>query len=167
MEGISKNEIQAFLDILNSKITGPKFNLPTEAQWEFAARGGNLSKGYIYSDSNNFDEVGWVGYTNNTYKEIGLKKANELGIYDMTGNVWEICHDWYEIYNPNELFNPIGPRNGTLLIVRGGSFYQRPYLSRNTSRGKFEPNGGGNLVGFRLVVNPEIETSTDSTASAP
>ena len=95
--------------------------MPTEAEWEFAARGGNKSKGYIYSGSNNLDNVGW--YDNNSgggTKPVGQKQPNELGIYDMSGNVYEYCSDWWKEYSSVAVTNPTGPSTGDYRVVRGG-----------------------------------------------
>ena len=119
---------EAFITKLN-ELTGETFRLPTEAEWEFAARGGNLSKGYQYSGSNDIDEVVWYALNcqnSEGYLEthpVASKKANELGLYDMTGNVNEFCQDWYSAtyYSESPLVNPQGPTSGTDHVMRGGS----------------------------------------------
>ena len=130
MESVTWADCQAFITKLN-ELTGETFRLPTEAEWEFAARGGNLSKGYQYSGSNDIDEVAWyVANCRNSegYLEthpVASKKANELGLYDMTGNVNEFCQDWYSAtyYSESPLVNPQGPTSGTDHVMRGGSVY--------------------------------------------
>ncbi len=127
--------------------------LPTEAEWEYAARGGNKNKGYKYSGSNNIDEVAW--YTNNSGSKthpVGQKKPNELGIYDMSGNVWEWCSDWYDenYYNKSPEKNPQGPSSGTYRVARGGSWNPIDGDCRAADRGGSTPTYRNNLVGFRL-----------------
>ncbi|MBT31643.1 MAG: transcriptional regulator [Thalassobius sp.] len=117
------------------------YRLPTETEWEFAARGGKLSKGYTYAGSNNLDEVGW--YNKNSNKNIhpvGELKPNELGIYDMSGNVFEWCWDWYGEYNKADKDNPLGAESGNHRVVRGGS---RNYYNINCR------------VAFRYFDNPD------------
>ena len=134
------------------------FRLPTEAEWEFAARGGNKSKEYEYSGSNNIKDVAW--FANNSGKKthpVGILKPNELGLYDMSGNVWEWCHDWY---NP-EYFdmckakgivqNPVGPDKGSNRVLRGGAWYNDAIDCRVTLRNSFAPDSFYNRFGFRLV----------------
>ena len=157
---VSWNDCQAFILKLNS-LTGKTYRLPTEAEWEFAARGGNLSKGYIYSGSNNPEDVA-VTYNANRgiYKEIMSKNPNELGTYDMSGNVEEWCSDWYGPYTSEIQTNPYGPATGDYKITRGGSFaktteggkYKDSY--RVTNRSILIPSGHRPTVGFRLVRNP-------------
>ena len=116
MEKVTWNDCQEFIKKLQ-KLTGKKFRLPTEAEWEYAARGGNRSRGYKYSGSNNRDEVAWY-YSNsgNEPHAVATKKANELGIYDMSGNVCEWCSDWYgeDYYSSSPQVNPTGPSSGSL-----------------------------------------------------
>jgi formylglycine-generating enzyme required for sulfatase activity len=119
---VSWDEVQEFIRKLNAQ-TGGNYRLPTEAEWEYAAKGGNQSQGYKYSGSNNASEVAW--YDNNSSSSthpVGQKKANELGIYDMSGNVWEWCSDWYGSYSSNSQVNPKSPSSGSCRVVRGGSW---------------------------------------------
>jgi len=121
------DDTQYFINKLN-KITGKNYRLPTEAEWEFAARGGNKSEGYRYSGSDNLDEVAW--YAKNGYLSVhplGQKKPNELGIYDMSGNYDEWCNNWYEPYSEIPQINPIGQENGIWRILRGGGHTSSPY----------------------------------------
>ena len=128
---VSWMEAQDFCKRLSKK-TGKKYVLPTEAMWEYAARGGDKSRHYRYAGSNDLDEVAW--YRKNSIdlasehadygtRPVGRRKDNELGLYDMLGNVWEWCSDWYGKYDGNDTENPSGPATGTLRVYRGGSWY--------------------------------------------
>ena len=154
VESVSWYDCQEFVKKLNLQ-TGLNFSLPTEAQWEFAARGGNMSKGYKYSGSNDLDKVAW--YESNSGSEIhyiGQKQSNELGLYDMTGNVWEWCCDWYEDYNSSSQTNPTGPTTGSLRVCRGGSWYNLARFCRVSFRSHDRPDYSGTCLGLRLVINP-------------
>jgi len=121
VDNVSWLDVQEFLRRLN-RFTGEKYRLPTEAEWEFAARGGNGSKGYQYAGSNDIKEVAWyAGNSDHKTHQVGLKMANELGLYDMSGNLWEWCNDWYGSYREDTVINPQGPSTGSLRILRGGS----------------------------------------------
>jgi sulfatase modifying factor 1 len=136
-----------------SQLTGSKFRLPTEAEWEFAARGGTASKGYKYSGSNNAQAVGWiVGASETKTHGVGQKKPNELGIYDMTGNVFEWCSDYYDplYYSVSPPENPGGPETGTYRVMRGGSWFHDSSGLKNTDRGKGNPGCRYGFVGFRV-----------------
>jgi len=153
VERVSWNDVQEFITILNQK-TGKKYRLPTEAEWEYAARGGNKSRGYMYAGSNNIDEVAW--YDDNSGSKthnVGTKRPNELGIYDMTGNVWEWCQDWYDetYYRYGSLNNPKGPENGNYRVLHGGSWGSIVDNSRLSDRIRDLPNSRDGDVGFRLV----------------
>lgn len=126
--------------------------LPTEAEWEYAARGGKKSQGYTYSGSNNIDEVAW--YLNNSggrLHTVGGKKPNELGIYDMSGNVWEWTADWFAAYTQEAKNNPQGPATGTQRIRRGASAFCTPATCRSIYRSKRSPIGIRHNLGFRVV----------------
>ena len=123
------------------------YRLPTEAEWEFAARGGNSSKGYIYSGSNTVGDISWNGINSgNTTHAVGTKVPNELGLYDMSGNVWEWNWDWYGDYSTN----PTGAATGSYRVFRGGSF---SFGCRVADRSNYYPYGRHDFIGFRVVKN--------------
>ena len=149
---VSWNDCQKFIKKLN-ELTGKNFRLPTEAEWEFAARGGNKSRGYKYAGSNRIDDVAWYegnsgGYTH----EVGRKRPNELGLFDMSGNVWEWCQDFYENYISSDEVNPTGPISGTSYVDRGGSMYNSSSCCRVSYRDYSTPQYRSNLLGFRLAL---------------
>ena len=157
IESISWNDIQEFLEKINSLFQGLNYRLLTEAEWEYAARGGKLSQGYVYAGSNHVDEVGWYRKnSSSTTQPVGQKKANELGLYDMSGNVWEWCSDWYsnEYYKNSPEMNPQGPKSGIRRVVRGGSWYSYPASLRVSNRDDDHPDRGNGIIGFRLARTP-------------
>ncbi len=128
--------------------------LPTEAEWEYAARGGNKSKGYTYSGSNDVGSVAWYdGNSGNKTHPVGTKQSNELGLYDMSGNVWEWCADWYasDYYSNSPYENPTGPASGDYRVLRGGSWDNDAYRARCANRGDYYPHHSFSTVGFRCV----------------
>ena len=150
VECVSWDVCQVFIEKLNS-MTGKSFRLPTEAQWEFAARGGNKSKDYKYAGGNNLDEVAW--YDDNSQglpHPVAQKAANELGLYDMTGNVWEWCQDRYGRYANTQQTNPIGPTTGAYRVYRGGSWFNIARYCRVLFRDCSTPSSAYNLLGLRL-----------------
>ena len=154
VESVSWNDCQNFIKKLNS-LTGRTFRLPTEAEWEYAARGGNKSRHYKYSGSDNIDDVAW--YYDNSGKKtraVGTKTANELGIYDMSGNVWEWCSDWYGDYSAGAQTNPQGPSSGSYRVLRGGSWGSHAGGCRVSYRNYFDPGSSFNGSGLRLVLVP-------------
>ncbi|HTO16750.1 MAG TPA: formylglycine-generating enzyme family protein [Edaphocola sp.] len=154
---VNWHEALAYTSWLSDK-TGKNYRLPTEAEWEFAARGGLKSKGYKFSGSDNLDRVGW--YNDNSSGQthaVGTKKANELGIYDMSGNIWEWCNDWYaeDYYNESPEDNPKGPDSAKYRVVRGGSWFNNSSNSRVAKRNFYDPNLSFNNYGFRVVLVEE------------
>ncbi len=169
VEKVSWNDVQEFIKKLNAQ-TGKKFRLPTEAEWEYAARGGNQSKGYKYSGSNNISEVAW--YRDNSKSKthpVGQKRPNELDIYDMCGNVCEWCQDWYSIsaYSSNSQTNPTGPSSGSYRVLRGGSLLSYSRYCRVSYRGYGTTGDRNYSYGFRLVCLPESAAGSSITPSAP
>ncbi|MBO7477253.1 MAG: SUMF1/EgtB/PvdO family nonheme iron enzyme [Salinivirgaceae bacterium] len=151
IENVSWDDCQEFIKKLNNK-TGRKFRLPTEAEWEYAARGGKKSRGYQYSGSDKISSVAWYNLTEGSHK-VGQKYSNELGIYDMSGNVAEWCADKFGNYNSSKQTNPQGPSSGTNRVMRGGSWYYRAVDSRVTWRQGVRPDYKANFVGLRLAMD--------------
>ncbi len=160
VERVSWNDCQTFVNQLNS-LTGRRFSLPTEAQWEYAARGGGSSRGYKYAGSNIVENVAWyTGSSDTRSHEVGGKHPNELGIYDMSGNVWEWCSDWYGAYGSSAQSDPTGPTSGTYRVVRGGNWDGDATYCRVSYRGIAPPDNSGNLGGLRLALDqPSSEVS--------
>ena len=155
VEKVSWDDIQEFIKKLNAQ-TGKKFRLPTEAEWEYAARGGNQSKGYKYSGSNSIGDVAWYdGNSGDKTRPVGQKRPNELGIYDMSGNVWEWCQDWYGAYSSSSQTNPTGPSSGSSRVLRGGSWYSYARNCRVSFRSSGIPDSRYYSYGFRLACLPE------------
>ena len=152
VESVSWDDCQEFIEKLN-RLTGKNFRLPTEAEWEYAARGGNKSRGYKYSGSNNPDAVAWydVNSGNKTHP-VAQKQSNELGLYDMSGNVYEWCQDWYGDYSSNSQTNPIGASNGGFRVLRGGSYFMDRSGVRVSFRSRYMPDCGHFNDGVRLAL---------------
>ena len=150
---VNWNNAQAFIRKLNS-LTGRNFRLPTEAEWEYAAKGGAKSKGCKYSGSNTAGEVAWTKDNSDRMQPVGTKKPNELGVYDMSGNVWEWCYDLYANYSDGEQTNPTGPSVGSKRCVRGGAYTTTVEANscRVRHRAYTNPDEPYSDVGFRLVL---------------
>ena len=153
VEQVSWYDCQEFLSKLN-RITGKTFRLPTEAEWEYAARGGNKSRGYQYSGSNNLSDVAWYG-DNSGYKPhaVGTKEPNELGIYDMSGNVYEWCQDWKGAYSSSSQVNPTGANSGSDRVHRGGNWLYSAEQCRSSCRLYSTPDYRYPGFGLRLVLS--------------
>ena len=149
---VSWDECQTFIQKLN-QLTGKSFRLPTEAEWEYAARGGNKSCGYKYSGSNTIDDVAWHVYNSGEkIHPVKTKQANELGLYDMSGNVWEWCQDWYGDYSISSQTNPTGPSSAFFRVFRGGSWGYDTTGCRVSDRGRDTPGRRrDDNLGFRLA----------------
>jgi formylglycine-generating enzyme required for sulfatase activity len=153
VEKVSWNDVQEYIKKLNAK-TGKNYRLPTEAEWEYAARGGNQSKGYTYSGSNTIDNVAWYSSTSDLKTHpVGQKSSNELGIYDMSGNVYEWCTDWYgsDYYKNSSSNNPKGANSGPFRVLRGGAWNNTPAYCRFAFRFNSTPTNRINDIGFRVV----------------
>jgi formylglycine-generating enzyme required for sulfatase activity len=156
VERVSWNDVLKFIRKLNEK-SGKNYRLPTEAEWEYAARGGNKSKGYKYAGGNVPGSVAW--YDDNSGSkthEVGQKQANELGLYDMSGNVWEWCSDWYRNYSSGAQSNPKGPNSGSYRVLRGGGWSFNAGYCRVSNRSSRNPDYRNRGIGFRLVL-PEVQ----------
>jgi sulfatase modifying factor 1 len=150
---VNYGDAVAYCDWL-AEILNVNYRLPTEAEWEYAARGGKQSAGYKYSGGRSLDNAGW--YDANSNKQTHLvaqKKANELGIYDMSGNVWEWCKDWYGNYSSDAQTNPKGATSGTIRVVRGGDWFNSANYCRVASRDGIDPSPRNINYGFRVVLS--------------
>lgn len=156
MDMLSWEDAKAFADTL-SAVTGLQFSLPTEAQWEFAARGGNKSHHYVFSGNDDATEVGWTSFDElKSAHEVGGKRYNELGLYDMTGNVFEWCSDYFDLYSPERAVNPQGPSKGTNRVLRGGDFrINNLYNMKTVTRYFDSPFVNRRGAGLRVVINIE------------
>ena len=160
VEWVSWNDCQTFITKLN-QMTGKNFRLPTEAEWEYAARGGNRSQGYKYAGSNNIDDVAWyydnscaLGSSNPDYgtHPVATKAPNELGLYDMSGNVYEWCQDWIGSYCSDAQTNPTGPASGSYRVNRGGCWYLSALRCRVSFRYQGTPSTAIFYLGLRLAL---------------
>ena len=154
VEQVSWNDCQDFIEKLNA-LTGKEFRLPTEAEWEYAARGGQRSKGNKYAGGNEVSSVAW--WFNNAdmmTHPVATRSSNELGLYDMSGNVWEWCYDWYNIYSSDAQIDPTGPEQEcSERVRRGSSWYSGAGYCRVSSRFSYPPNNKHASIGFRLALS--------------
>lgn len=147
VENVTWDDCRSFITRLNSMLhehlpVGYKFCQPTEAQWEYAARGGNKSQGFKYAGSDNIDDVAWyAANSGGKIHPVKTKSPNELRLYDMSGNIWEWCQDWYGKYSKSSRINPSGPLSGANHVVRGGSWYDKARFCRVSYRDDDGPDG--------------------------
>ncbi len=149
---VSYTQCQQFINKLKN-LTGKNFRVPTEAEWEFAARGGNNSNNTVYSGSSTVGSVAW--YSQNASGKthpVAQKQANELNIYDMNGNLWEWCSDWYALYSSASQTNPTGPTSGSSRVIRGGCYSDNAVDARVSVRSSASPGTGYTTIGLRLVM---------------
>ena len=153
---ISWNDCQEFISKLN-QLTGLTFRLPTEAEWEYAARGGHKATlQTLYSGSNTIDDVAWhTSNSSSSTHEVAGKAANVLGLYDMSGNLWECCHDWYGSYSSGAQTDPTGPSSGSFRVFRGGSWSDIASCCRVAYRGNSPVVNRGRNIGMRLALTVE------------
>ena len=152
VEQVSWEDCQEFVKKLN-QLTGKQFRLPTEAEWEYAARGGNKSKGYKYAGGNTLRDVAWyIDNSSSKTHPVKTKQANELGLYDMSGNVWEWCQDWYSSYGSSHQTDPTGPASGSNRVDRGGGWRSNARGCRVSNRDDDSPTLHNDLLGLRLVL---------------
>jgi sulfatase modifying factor 1 len=153
---VTWEDVQEFIRRMNMKYPGKRYRMPTEAEWEYASRGGKYSKNYKYSGGDKLSEVGWYGHRNGTTSPVGKKLPNELSIYDMSGNVLEWCSDWFgdEYYKGAvDMIDPKGPDNGELKVLRGGSYSEDADVCRNVHRTRMIPSTSHWDIGFRLAMD--------------
>ncbi len=156
VEDVKWDDCKQFINKLN-QMTGQNFRLPSEAEWEFAARGGNKSEGYMYSGSNAINEVAWYS-GNSSYQThpVATKAPNELGLYDMSGNVYEICNDWYDnYYDAGGEIDPTGPSDGAVRVCRGGAWNYSAKDCRISNREMFAESWPKEYIGLRLAMSCE------------
>lgn len=152
VENVSWSDCCQFIRKLNS-LTGKNFRMLTEAEWEFAARGGNKSRGYKYAGSQILDDVGWYdSNSSSSTHDVGQLDPNELGLYDMSGNVWEWCVDWYGSYESGMQINPTGPSSGSYNVCRGGGWDGGAKYCRVSLRNYHTPAFRNINLGLRLAL---------------
>ena len=151
VEEVSWEDCQNFIRELNS-LTGRRFRLPTEAEWEYAARGGNKSNGHKYAGSSAIDNVAWYDENSGGTHDVATKRANELGLYDMSGNVCEWCQDWYGSYSSGSQTNPTGASSGSYRVFRGGSWHSSAGYCRVSIRSSSTPSFRDYFLGLRLAL---------------
>jgi len=147
-------QLQEFIEKLNKR-TGKKFRLPTEAEWEYAAQGGKKSKGFQYSGSDSIAELGWLDFNSGAKAHpVGLLKPNELGLFDMNGNAWELCEDWYDpkYYKRSPTENPVNTKPAKYRVSRGASWMSPPHYCQRNYRNTDHPHHKRGNGGFRLVM---------------
>lgn len=153
VECVSWDDCKIFIQKLN-ELTGQRFRLPSEAEWEYAARGGQKTMGYKFAGNNLIDDVAWYdGNSGGGTHEVAKNYPNELGLYDMSGNVWEWCEDWYGSYSSSAQTDPYGPSSGSFRVVRGGSWLNSARNCRVSNRINYDPGYGTINIGLRLAAS--------------
>jgi formylglycine-generating enzyme required for sulfatase activity len=156
VEQISWNDVQRFLTKINQQTTDGKYRLPTEAEWEYACRAGSADPYACGTDRKKLGDYAW--YSGNTTKhddqEVGRLIPNAFGLYDMHGNVWEFCQDWYGGYDPEPVVDPSGPEDGTFRVVRGGGWQGMEMNCRCANRRGNSPDHVNDGIGFRMIFEP-------------
>jgi formylglycine-generating enzyme required for sulfatase activity len=156
VEQVSWNDIQEFINKLN-RITGKNYRLPTDAEWEYACRAGTTTKWYCGDDESCVDGTAWYGENSGDAPHpVGEKEPNAWGLYDMAGNIWEWCQDWYDAnyYAVSPSTDPQGPDSGTKRVWRGGGWnYATSFYCRSSFRDRYYPEDGFNFAGFRLALD--------------
>jgi formylglycine-generating enzyme required for sulfatase activity len=148
VEQVSWIDVQRFIQRLNS-LTGQTFRLPTEAEWEYACRAGSAAERY-----GNVNEIAWyLGNADNQTHPVGAKRPNSWGVYDVLGNVWEWCRDWYGSYGSGSIINPAGASSGSKRVFRGGSWHFPVQYIRAAYRDRYDPDFKNYRLGFRLARN--------------
>jgi len=166
VENVTWDEVQIFIQRLNAK-TGKTYRLPTEAEWEYAARGGSKSQQAQYAGGFELENIAWCSTnSNNTTHNVGTKQPNELGLYDMSGNVWEWCSDIYGPYTAELQTNPTGAKKGTARILRGGCYAAIGKQCRVSSRKNLYQGGKDYMTGFRLAMDDDREAQAAAAAAA-
>lgn len=155
VEQVSWNDCQEFIRKLNLQEGGNKYRLPTEAEWEYACRAGSTSR-FCFGDSDgSLEQYAWYNSnSSNKTHPVAQKKPNEWGLYDMHGNVWEWCQDWFGDYPSGHVADPDGPSSGSFRVRRGGSWFSYAGVCRSASRHDGTPGGRGGHLGFRLARTP-------------
>jgi formylglycine-generating enzyme required for sulfatase activity len=152
VETVSWEEVQQFIDKLNTREGGTKYRLPTEAEWEYAARAGSKTAYSFGDDNSQLDKYAWFeGNAGKTTHPTGTRQPNAWGLYDMHGNVWEWVQDWYDKYTVEPVTDPQGPTSGSRRVLRGGSWITDAGNCRSASRNNDAPSGRSLRVGFRLL----------------
>ena len=174
MENITWDDAVAFCTKLTERERtvgrlpeGYVYRLPTEAEWEYAARGHNKSGGYIYSGSNNLDMVGWSKDNSSRTQSVAQKSSNELGLYDMSGNVWEWCQDRYGPYPSGSVTDPVGPSSGSYRVIRGGCWDGNAVSCRVSYRFNLTPLHTSYYYGLRVVLALPVEYPSELSVMEP
>jgi formylglycine-generating enzyme required for sulfatase activity len=158
VESVSYEDVQQFIEKLNALpsevAAGRKYSLPTEAQWEYACRAGSRTSFYFGDARSQLDDYAWYdGNSGSKTHAVGQKKPNAWGLYDMHGNIYEWCSDWYGAYPTGSLTNPMGPSTGSLRVLRGGSWFSDAALCRSSFRLRYVPSYRSHNLGFRLALS--------------